>query len=307
MATRRRCPPESSEGMLSMYAARPMNPSTSSTRRHTWSSRNPCSSSLYPTFSATVSESNSAPSWNTIPRSLRTTISSSSVMMSTRSPLTQMMPLSGLRSPTINLRIVDFPAPLAPRKTFVWPLMSVKLTSRRITFSSNASDTRSKTTIGDPGPSASSSSVERSVAIVILVQQRNQQRGQEEIHRDHRDRCDDDGSRRRPADALSTAPGTQADVTANRYDHEAEHERLDQPLPRILKVQGVADGRPVHARADPQACDGNQPTRADAKRVGHHRQHRGHERTRQHAGNDELANGVGAERAKRVDLIGDDH
>ena len=34
--------------------------------------------------------------------------------------------------------MVDFPAPLAPRKIFVCPVCSVKLTSRRMTFSSNA-------------------------------------------------------------------------------------------------------------------------------------------------------------------------
>src|SRR2546430_12713712 len=166
-----------------------------------------------------------------MPRSLRIFISSGSALVSTRSPLTQTTPLSGLRSPTITLRIVDFPAPLAPRKIFVCPLISVKLTSRRITLSSNASDTRSKMTIGDPGPSASSSSGERSVATVMLIEQCNQQRSQKEVHRDHRHRRDDDGGGRRPAHALGAPRGAQADVTPDRHDHEAEHDRLDQPLP----------------------------------------------------------------------------
>ena len=48
-------------------------------------------------------------------------------------------------------RIVDFPAPLAPRMIFVWPVSSVKLTSFRMTFSSNASDTWSSMTTGAPG------------------------------------------------------------------------------------------------------------------------------------------------------------
>ena len=42
------------------------------------------------------------------------------------------------------------PAPLAPRMILVWPLISVKLTSRRITLSSKASDTLSNTTMGAP-------------------------------------------------------------------------------------------------------------------------------------------------------------
>jgi hypothetical protein len=82
-------------------------------------------------------------------------------MSSTRSPLTKISPSSGFSRPRISRRIVDFPAPLAPRKIFVCPVFSVKLISLRITFSSNASDTRSNTTIGPPGPSASSSSAGR--------------------------------------------------------------------------------------------------------------------------------------------------
>jgi hypothetical protein len=114
-----------------------------------------------------VSESNSAPSWKTMPRSARTFISASSGMRSTRSPFTQMIPESGFSSPRISLRMVDLPAPLAPRMSLVRPVISVKLTSRRITLSSNASDTLSNTTIGDPGPSASSSSADRVVAKLI--------------------------------------------------------------------------------------------------------------------------------------------
>ena len=73
-----------------------------------------------------------------MPRSARTVISSSSFMLSIRSPLTKMRPASGFSSPSISRRIVDFPAPLAPRKILVCPVCSVKLTLRRITFSSNA-------------------------------------------------------------------------------------------------------------------------------------------------------------------------
>jgi hypothetical protein len=68
-----------------------------------------------------------------------------------------MMPASGLSRPTISFRIVDLPAPDAPRMIFVCPLIKVKLTPRRITFSSNARCTLSNTTIGEPGPRASSS------------------------------------------------------------------------------------------------------------------------------------------------------
>ncbi len=50
----------------------------------------------------------------------------------------------------MSRRIVDLPAPLAPRKILVCPVFRVKLMSRRITLSSKASLTWSKTTIGPP-------------------------------------------------------------------------------------------------------------------------------------------------------------
>ena len=62
---------------------------------------------------------------------------SSSDMLSTCSPLTKIWPPSGLSRPRINRRIVDLPAPLAPRKILVCPVFSVKLTPLRMTFSSN--------------------------------------------------------------------------------------------------------------------------------------------------------------------------
>ena len=86
-----------------------------------------------------------------MPRCARTRIISCSVIWSTRSPFTQTTPPSARSRPTMIFRIVDFPAPLAPRKIFVCPPISVKLTSFRITFSSKASDTWSNTTTGAPG------------------------------------------------------------------------------------------------------------------------------------------------------------
>ena len=69
-------------------------------------------------------------------------------MVSARSPFTQISPPSGLSSPRISFRMVDFPEPLAPRMILVCPRSSVKLTSRRMTVSSKASDTRSRTSTG---------------------------------------------------------------------------------------------------------------------------------------------------------------
>src|SRR3954453_6886949 len=127
-------------------------------------------------------------------------------MPSICSPLTKMWPPSGFSSPSVSRRIVDLPAPLAPRKILVCPVCSVKLTSRRITFSSKARLTMSNTTIGPPKASASSSSAERvGSALATSVNQHDQNLGDHEIHGDHRHRARDHGELGRVADALGPA------------------------------------------------------------------------------------------------------
>ena len=80
-----------------------------------------------------------------MPMSDRTFISSSSLIASTRLPLTMIVPPSGFNRPSMSLRIVDLPEPLPPRMTLVWPGSSSKLTSFRTTLSSKASETLSST------------------------------------------------------------------------------------------------------------------------------------------------------------------
>ena len=76
-----------------------------------------------------------------MPTSARTAIISSSVSWSTRWPFTHTFPSSARSSPRMIFKVSDFPAPLAPRMILVCPASRVKLTSRRITLSSNASET----------------------------------------------------------------------------------------------------------------------------------------------------------------------
>jgi hypothetical protein len=78
---------------------------------------------------ATVSESNSAFSWNTMPTSLRRWSSCGSGIVSMRSPFTWMVPPSGRSRPRMSLSSTDLPAPLAPSSIVMLPLGTVKLTS----------------------------------------------------------------------------------------------------------------------------------------------------------------------------------
>ena len=129
-----------------------------------------------------------------MPRSARTRIISSSLIWSTRSPFTQIAPASGLQQPEDELQDRRLPGAAGAEDDLRVARSSVKLTSRRITFSSNASDTWSKTTIGPPGAMASSSSAGRGCVLDRhQYMQRDQQLRDEEVDRDHRDR-----RRRRP-------------------------------------------------------------------------------------------------------------
>ena len=146
IATRRRWPPESSDGMRSMYSPQADEPEhlldapPRLVRGHVASLRTACSRR-----SPRRSASRRARLPGTPCRGRRAPSSAPArSCSSTRSPLTQIVPPSGFSRPRISFRIVDLPEPLAPRMILVWPGSSVKLTSCRTTLSSNASDTLSK-------------------------------------------------------------------------------------------------------------------------------------------------------------------
>ena len=215
---------------------------------------------------------------------------------------------AGRSSPSARRRMVDLPAPLAPRKIFVWPVCSVKLTSRRITFSSNARLTMSKTTIGPPKARASSSSAERvACGLATSVDQHDQDFRHHEVHGDDRHRARHDRQLRRVADALRAAGRPQPDVAADRHDGEPEEHRLDQPHPDVLDVEPLDHAAPVDGAGDVELQHGDNPAadHADAGREDAEQRH--HQQAGEHARHDQLADRIGAERAQRRNLIGDLH
>ena len=99
----------------------------------------------------------------------------------------------------------------------------------------------------------------------------------------------------------------QADVAADRDDHEAEHDRLDQAHPDVLEEQPGDDVVPVDAARHLQLELRDDRAAEDADGVGDDRQHRQHHRAGDHARHHQLADGIGAERPQRRDLIGHHH
>src|SRR6267154_5734009 len=110
----------------------------------------PCSSiNRYATFSRTVSESNSALSWKTIPILPRNLNRSSSRICEISCPSTRMRPASGRMSPMTSFKIRLFPDPATPNKALVSPRARWKETPRKTSFPAKPSRTSSSTTTGE--------------------------------------------------------------------------------------------------------------------------------------------------------------
>ena len=109
-------PPESSLGILAPASGG--NPAIEM-RRRTSESSNPggtsaCSRSGVATFSATVSDEKSAPSWNIMPNRVRSRASSPADAVQTSVPRSRTVPAVGRSRPMISRNSTDLPVPLPP-------------------------------------------------------------------------------------------------------------------------------------------------------------------------------------------------
>ena len=89
------------------------------------------------TLSNTLIESNSAPSWNAIPNSLRTSLRALSEMDHTSTPSTNTFPESGRINPMRCFNSTLFPVPEGPTITSDSPSATEKVTPSRTRFVSN--------------------------------------------------------------------------------------------------------------------------------------------------------------------------
>ncbi len=106
---------------------------------------------------------------------------------------------------------------------------------------------------------------------------------------------------------LRSAGGAQAVETADGGDDEAGEERLGQTFDDVGVDERVVGGVEEGAAAESQEPDGDERTAGDAGGVGDDGEEEEHEDGGDEAWRDELADGIGAERAHGVDLLGDLH
>ncbi len=112
--------------------------SSSTKRRISWtrgrisSSGTPSSTRRYATFSPTVIESKSAPSWNTNPTFCRKASKSCSLIDDTGLLRSSTSPLSGRINPAASFRVSVLPVPVSPRRMMVSRVRAVNETPLRM-------------------------------------------------------------------------------------------------------------------------------------------------------------------------------
>ena len=183
-----------------------------------------------------------------MPRSARTVISSRSVISSTRSPLTQITPASGLQQPENELEDRGLAGPAGAQED-----LGVALEQREAHVAQDHlvvegerdpvehDDRRVRARRGSP---AASARVRQRCCGVHARQY---------IKRDQQ-RVTKKSTTSTATDAATTAfvvdsptpwcrPRAQADVAADAHDDEPEEERLDEPHPEVLQVQALEHRR----------------------------------------------------------------
>src|SRR5688572_26319835 len=177
-----------------------------------------------PTFSATLSESNSAPIWNRKPKRVRTSTSARSARLSIRRPSTHTSPWSGRSRPTMCLSITLLPVPDAPMTTRDWPFSIIRVSS----FSTTRLPKRLETlrssmkaivvvVVAVVLPEQAAHAVNREIPVL-------QQLREEEIQHDDRDEALHEALRARAADAAGAAAAGEALVATDQPDGPAEEE-----------------------------------------------------------------------------------
>src|SRR6266478_5773168 len=329
--TRRRIPPDSSEGSSSSVCSSSTNRSTSSPRGSIYSSRTRSSRERYATFSATDIESNSAPSVNTNPIFLRNASSSLSFISETSCPKTITLPLFGASNPAAIFNVSVFPVPVSPRSTSVSRSRTWNVTPRSTCPSSKPTHTSSNVMAGAVS-SASWIKVameftfdyngnsllicERAVAGGEIAQSLVSENLVRQIEGDFRKKCirhnnkhgrDDHRLGRRTPYALRAPSHREPFVTTDRREDESEGHRFRKPLHQVGKFQRI-DGAPPK-------LDGPQPQRkhrcnASAQQSYEHhqgRQQRHHHQRRQQSWCHQLAAWIRAHGAHGIHLLRHQH
>src|SRR5262249_10325938 len=302
--TRLRMPPDSSPGYLTSAPSSSRTLSLSMTR--SWISRREClvcSTSGNATLSSTVSESNNADVWNTMPNFLRNSARRVGSSDWTSMPSTHTFPSVGRRRPMTCLMSTLWPGPDPPMTTLTLPRSKSRSTPRRTSGASGAKRLRNPRM----RICQRSSFCDASLPITRSLEHGQQDVAQEVVEDQDCNRSDDDRTRRRQADPAPAPRRVVALLAADERERRTEHDRLDQPLDDVFRVDRPAEILHERSRVDVLAEHGDDVGADHADEEEEHREDGGHDRAGDDARDDEVVDGGPRHGLQRVDLLGDAH
>src|SRR6202012_256111 len=229
------------------------------------------------------------------------------VRSESKRPKMRISPESGVRRPLASFMMTLLPQPAGPRRMRVSPWRTVKEMSLRTVSRSKPMETCENSTMGEPGSRSRGARAGAGVAIALSPEDANHELRYEEVEEDDEHGADDDGLGGGAPNALCAAGGAQAVEAADGGDDEAGEERLGDAFDDVSEDERLEGGVEECAALETEEADCDERAAGDAAGVGHDGEEEEHEDSGNQARRDELAHGVGAERAHGVDLLGDLH
>jgi hypothetical protein len=134
-----------------------------------------------------------------------------------------------------------------------------------------------------------------------------EQFGDESVDDQDENGGDDDGGGGGAAHALGATFYAETFVAADGGDDQAKDERLGQALDDVADFESVHGAGPELDGAEAEGEVGDEESAAETDKIRDYGEQREHEHSGDDAGRDQFADGIGAEGAHGVDLLGDDH
>src|ERR1041384_4019937 len=125
--------------------------------------------------------------------------------------------------------------------------------------------------------------------------------------RKHKDpyRRADNGRSGGASHALRTAGSAHAVETSDQGDDDGEHKGLEQTLKEIVVFESLPGGGPIFGERQSQHRAGDKIAADQADEIRNDGQEREYRGQRDQAGRYQFLNGIGAEGAHGIDLLGD--
>src|SRR5713226_2167525 len=142
---------------------------------------------------------------------------------------------------------------------------------------------------------------------ILFVEHEQEEAGEEEVHDEDEYGRNDDGGGGGAPHALRTALHAESLVAADSGDNQAEDNWFCAALNEIAQFQGLDGARPKLDSAEPQREVGHDKSADEPHKIKHGYKEGQHRERGKNTRSHQLADRIGAQRAHRVHLLGDNH